>query len=544
MSRSHRVTAGAALALSILIASGQSVLAQDASPSASPTVEVLPAKEPPASATMDKLPVDLPSVIIRGEDETTAPLKGGSKLMPVDPRAPLSRLPAAPNAKAPGTLEQAIQPVESTLSPQAEVMPTPRDTWTELQLGIGSLYELGVFHGREIAGAVTESQVFVDSAMPWTRARLGIDATWNQATAGLGLRHYLEAVPGGEQLMVQSLDLGGSWQRDDLLTEGTIEAGRVLAPTNYNNGIPQDEDTWTRALEAGALWKPQLHPDHVMEVSATLGHRETDRRSDPTVYLRAFDHWVISPRWSVEAGLGGGLYVGMPVFDPSARVSYRPDDPTEISFGLSSASDLPSFEDLYLTRRLTEGNGALLPQRSLIQASLAGSHRLNDLWYATAELSYERIERFIFWEDLDQDGLWRPANAALENAQNVMGAELSATYQIGAIGSQRFHYRVRGAQPLGLVYQEAGAVHQRTLIPDRLSLEAGAAIAMDQLSAAQINAPAAGWMISAQAAVNYRFNDRLGFYAKLQDLPLAMRKPSENYYAPFGLALVGATLEF
>jgi hypothetical protein len=234
----------------------------------------------------------------------------------------------------------------------------------------------------------------------------------------------------------------------------------------------------------------------------------------------------------------------MPVLDPLARVSYRPDDPTEISFGLTSGSEMPGFESLYLSRRLSEGNGGLLPQRSAIIASLSGSHRLNDLWYATAELGYQHVDRFIFWEDSNQDGLWRPVNTPLGAAQDVWGAQFSARYQIGMTGSQSFHYRIRSAQPLGMVVQEAGAVHQRTLIPDRLTMEAGAAIALDQLGAAQAVSATSGWQILANAGLNYRLNERIGLYAKLQDLPLALRPPSPNYYAPFGLALIGATVEF
>lgn len=530
----------AALALLVTLSLGGEALAVEAGakPAAKPAV-------PPSEAAADKLPVDLPSVVIRGEDESVAPLKGGVKLTPNDPKAPLSQLPPAPNAKAPGTLELAIEALRPDFAPPPETLTAARKDWTELQLGGGALYELGLFHGREVAGAVTETQLSLDSALPWMRARLGIDATWNLATAGLGLRHYHEDVPGGERLFVQSADLGGNWQREDLLTEGSLEFGRVQAPASQSNGLIQDQGTWTRALSAGALWKPQIHAAHVSELSATLGHRETDRRSDPTFYLRAFDHWTIDPRWSVEAGLGGGLYVGMPVLDPLVRVSYRPDDPTELSLGLTSGSEMPTFERLYQSRRLAEGNGGLLPQRSGIIASMSASHRLNDLWYATAGLDYRSAERYIYWEDSDQDGLWRPANTALGASQNVWGGELSARYQIGAVGSQRFHYRFRSVRPLGAVMQEAAAVHQRTLIPDRLSVEAGAAIVLDELGADQTAGIAtSGWQITATALVNYRLTERIGLYGKLQDLPLANRQPSLSYYAPFGLALVGATVEF
>lgn len=533
------VATGFGLALSLGLVSGKPAFAQ----AAAETVLEKPAKKQDV-AVPEKLPIDLPSVIIRGEDESAAPLKDGVKVAPVDPKAPLSELPNAPSAKAPGALELAIEALKPNLAPRQEQLPKPRTDWTELQLGVGGLYELGLFHGREIAGAVTQTQLGLDSAQPWLRARLGLNATWNLATAGLALQHYHEDVPGGEPVTIQSMDLGGSWTRDDLVTQANVEMGRVMAPANFNNGLAQDEDTWTRDIEAGATWKPVLHPDHVSELSATLGHRETERRSDPTFYLRAFDHWTITPKWSLEAGLGGGLFVGMPVLDPLVRVSYRPDDPTEISFGLTSGTEMPGFEDLYLSRRLSEGNGGLLPQRSAVIASLSASHRLNDLWYATGEISYQRVDRFIFWEDADQDGLWRPVNTALGSSQDVWGAELGASYQIGSVGTQRFHYRVRSAQPLGFVYQEAGAVHQRTLIADKLTMEAGAAIALDQLGAAQANTVSSGWQILVNAGLNYRLTDRIGLYGKLQDLPVAMRSPSGNYYAPFGLALIGATVEF
>lgn len=526
---------GLGLALALSIGVGLPALAQEAPK---------PAAKAESEKAMDKLPVELPSVIIRGEDESVAPLKGGVKLTPLDPKAPLPALPAAPNAKAPGALELAIENLKPNFTPPPEELPVPRKDWTELQLGVGALYELGLFHGREIAGAVTETQLALDSAQPWMRARLGIDATWNLATAGLGLRHYHENVSGGERLLVQSMTLGANWQRDDLLTEADFELGRIQAPPSNDNGVLLSQNTWTRAVQAGALWKPAIHPEHVPEFSATLGQRDTERRSDATVYLKAFDHWTITPKWSVEAGVGGGLFVGMPVLDPLARLSYRPDDPTEISLAVTSGSEMPGFESLYLSRRHSAGNGALLPQRSMVISTLSASHRLSDLWYATAVLDYQRVDRFIYWEDTDRDGLWRPVNTALGATQNVFGGELSARYEIGAVGSQRFHYRLRSAQPLGLLYQEAGATHQRTIIADRLTVEAGAAVAIDQLGSAQANIGSSGWQFMANASVNYRLNERIGLYGKLQDLPLATRQPSPGYYAPFGLALIGATVEF
>lgn len=533
------------LGLSLALAAPQALAQQPAKTAPAKQENAKPAPASKTGASKDKLPIELPSVTIRGEDESVAPLKGGSKLAPLDPHAPLSQLPVAPNAKQPGALELAIETIRPEIRPASESLPVPRTEWTELELGVGALYELGVFHGREIAGAVTESELALDSAWPWLRARLGVDATWNQATAGLGLRHVQEDLVGGDRLLIQSMELGGNWQRDDLLTDGALDFGWVQAPASNNNGLLQDQSSWTRALKAGATWKPQGLEGHLPELSATLGHRETDRRSDATAYLRAFDHWTIDPRWSVEAALGGGLFVGMPVLDPMARVSFRPDDPTEISVALMTTSDMPDFEELYLSRRLVVGNGGLLPSRSDLVATLSGSHRLNDLWHAFASVDYRRVSRYMIWEDPEQDGLWQPTNSAANAPQDVMSALLSGTYQIGDVGSQRFHYRIEGAQPLGIMHQEAGALHQRVLIRDRLTVEAGASIVLDQLSAAQTAGVAgSGWQIVAQAGANLRLTDRIGLYGKVQDWPLATRQPSLNYYAPFGLALVGARVEF
>ena len=54
-------------------------------PAAAQQVPGAKADPRPALESADKLPVDLPSVLIRGEDETAGPLLPGNKLSPDEP---------------------------------------------------------------------------------------------------------------------------------------------------------------------------------------------------------------------------------------------------------------------------------------------------------------------------------------------------------------------------------------------------------------------------------------------------------------------------
>ncbi|HEY9900140.1 MAG TPA: hypothetical protein V6D00_13260 [Pantanalinema sp.] len=519
----------------------------------------------PSLENAEKLPVDLPSVLIRGEDETAGPLLPGNKLSPDEPGAMPFTLPRPRTAlDLDRYLAQASESVTPSIAGPREAAAVPRSGYGEGRLGTLGLhrYDLGAYLGRAIAlpvglplDAMTalgeiEGQTGAGvTPVPgdWSRWHLGLSAASESLAAGLAMdRRATTVAPGTGDALAEGLSLNGRYRLAEVNLRLEASGGRVAGPASLgiDSGVGQ-----------GALagtWRPELGlADQTVEVAASIGHRRTEKRSDALVYVAASDEWAFMPRWSLNASLGLGHLYERGVIDPGLAVRYRPSDATELAAGLRAQTTMPTFEALYLSRRFVAGNGALVDQRVPLRLDLSGSHRLDDRWFTQASLSYLAAERWIAWRAMPgATGLWQPFNPGLSGdfgsaTQHATEGELAVQYRAWDDAGQRFFYRWQTVQPLGEIRQEAGTAHESTWLSGKLKVDLGASVVLQQLGEGQTSAQTAtGYQALLKGQGTYRLTPDLALYLRADALPLKQEQPALNFFAPDALCVAGVAFGF
>lgn len=506
-----------------------------------------------AKPDAQKLPVDLPSIVIHGEDETAGPLLPGNKLSPDEPGAMAFTLPKPKTAlDLDAYLAQASESVRPTIRPASESLSPATLDYRELRLGSSGLtrFDLGAYVGHAFGPDFLPFSVTaladLDGQMSdeWSNWALRAEAAASESVgASLKLQHRSSLLSPGESL-AQGAELSGRYQLGPYALTCDLESGRVMVPT----AAAADSSSWRGAL--GGTYHPDLPwTEHLVELAGTLGARATDKRLDPVVYLKASDRLEILDNWALGLSLGVGQIGSGLVADPGLEVQYHPSETSELAASVRSETLLPTFSELSLSRRMVAGNGALVEQRVPWRFDLSGTQRLSDRWYAHAAASYLAAERIISWRQLPPS-LWQPYNPGMAGdsgsmAQGITQAQLDAQYQAWDEGSQRFYYRWRTVQPLGEVSQEAGTVHQSTWLHGKLLLDIGGAISLQQLGLGQIQkSSATGWIAVVEGAITYRLNDHVAAYARIDAWPLQLQQPAANFFAPDSLAVLGVSVGF
>lgn len=502
-----------------------------------------------------KLPVDLPSIVIRGEDETAGPLLPGNKLSPDEPGAMAFTLPRPKTALDLGSyLAQASESVLPTIAPASESLSPATLGYRELRLGASGLrrFDVGAYVGHVLDPGLlpfsltTLADLDAQTADEWSNWELRLEAAASESVGGsLKLQHRSSLLSPGESV-AQGAELSSRYQLGSYALTCDLESGRVAVPA----AAAADSSTWRGAL--GGTYHPDLPwTEHSVELAGTLGARGTEKRLDPVVYLKASDRLEIVENWALHLSLGVGQVGSSFAADPELEVQYHPSENTELAAGVRSETILPTFSELYLSRRLIAGNGALVEQRAPWRFDLSGTQRLSDQWYAHAAASYLAADRVIAWRQLPSyPSLWQPYNPGMAGdsgsmTQGITQAQLDAQYQAWDEGSQRFYYRWRTVQPLGEVAQEAGTVHQSTWLHGKLLLDIGGSVALQQLGLGQISQMSAtGWIAMLEGGVTYRVNEHVAVYARVDAWPLQVQQPVSNFFAPDSLAVVGVSVGF
>lgn len=534
---------------------------------AAPTAAQGPAKAEakPSLDSAEKLPVDLPSVLIRGEDETAGPLLPGNKILADEPGAMPFTLPRPRTAlDLDRYLAQASESVSPSIVPPRERLAAPRPGYGEVRLGTLGLhrYDLGAYLGREVVmpvGAIVNGGTLLGelegqtgaTATPvsgdWSRWAMRLSAATESAGASLALnRRSSMLTPSAGDAVAEAMQLDGRYRLDAVDLRLKAGGGRLTAPQSL--GI---DSQVAQGMLAGS-WKPALGlVDQEVQLDASLGQRQTEKRSDALLYLTASDAWAFMPRWSLNASLGLGYLYERGVVDPGLSLRYFPSDATEVSAGLRAQTTMPSFEALYLSRRFVAGNGSLVDQRAPLRFDLAGSHRLDDRWFAEASLSYMAAERWIAWRAMPgASGLWQPFNPGLSGdlgsaSQHATEGQLAVQYRAWDDAGQRFFYRWQTVQPLGEIRQEAGTAHESTWLSGKLKLDLGASVVLQQLGQGQTSAQTAtGYQAVVRGQGTYRLTNDLAFYLRADALPLAQEQPALNFFAPDALAVLGFSFGF
>lgn len=529
------------------------------------------AKDKPALDSAEKLPVNLPSVLIRGEDETAGPLMPGNKLNPDEPGAMPFTLPRPKTAlDLDYYLSRASESVSPNLHAVKERLATPLPGYQQIRLGSSGphRYDLGAYAGQTYAlppGQLVERVTAIGelegrTGSTWGRA-VNDWSTWGlrlKATGTSEATASLDAMALGLKLAhrstlytltdayAQGMDLGAKATEGSFGLQLDSSLGRVGTPTAV--GL----DTFTLDGSLSGSWRPDLGSlPHQAEVGVLLGSHRTDKRLDWNAYVRATDDWGLRPDLTLTAMLGMGSLYGSWIADPGIGLKYQPSATTELAAALRSETWLPTFTELYLARRYVAGYGELLDQRVPLRVDLKASHRLDDRWHARAEASYLMAARWIAWREAPgAQGLWQPYNPGLANdagtrEQGVVLGELAAQYQAWDAGSQNFYYRWRSVQPLGEIVQEAGTAHHSVWLRGKLTLDLGGSILLQQLGFGQVaKASATGWQALVHGKASYQLTDTMSAFVRAEALPLKQDQPALNFFAPDTLAVTGITFGF
>lgn len=519
-----------------------------------------------------KLPVDLPSMIIRGEDETAGPLMPGNKLKPDEPGAMAFTLPRPQTAlDLDYYLSRASESVTPNLYAVKERLASPLPGYQQVRLGTSGphRYDLGAYAGRTFdlaPGGLVEHLTAIGelegrTAATWDRA-LSDWSSWGMRFKAAGTSEAtssLDSVAASLRLAHRSTlyalaadDYAQGLDLDARATEGPF--GLQVASSLGRVGTPASVGLDTHTVD-GALsgaWHPDLGAwPHRAEVGVRLGNHRTDKRLDWNAYVRAADDWALRPDLTLTAELGLGSLYGSWVADPGLGLKYQPSSTTELAASFRSESSLPTFSELYLSRRFVAGYGELMDQRVPLRLDLTASHRLGDRWHARAEASYLMADRWIAWREApDSPGLWQPYNPGLANdagsrAQGAFEGELSAQYQTWDAGSQNFYYRFRAVQPLGEISQEAGTAHHSVWLRGKLSLDLGGSVVLQQLGYGQVSkTTATGWQALVHGQASYQLTETMAAFVRAEALPLKQDQPAPNYFAPDTLAVTGLTFGF
>lgn len=551
------------LALSLAVLTNGNAWASDA--------KISPEKSLPTNSA-EKLPIDLPSVTIRGEDETAGPMLPGNKLSPDEPGAMAFKLPRPKTAlDLDRYLAEASESVVPMIQSASESLGASVPGFEQLRLGSSgpNRYDLGAYLARSfdkapawLGGNVTTtgeldgltsagSSRAPDDWSDWSlRLKESSTATGSEALStrsALNLEHRstLVGISAGDAY-AQGLDITAGADEGPYAFDFKTQASRVGTP------IDTDADTYGWNSELGGTWHPDLGSKaHDLALELSLGERMTDRRNDTQTYLKAADDWTLRPDLGLNASFGVGELYGNFVADPGLALRYRPSDATELSAGVRSETEMPSFSELYLSRRYVAGNGALVDERIPLRLDLTATHRLGDRWHAKASASYLKADRWIAWrEAAGGQGLWQPFNPGLSGdvgsrAQTGILGEVSAQYQSWEAGSQDFFYRWRSIEPLGEIAQEAGTMHHSSWLHGKLDVEIGGSILLQQLGLGQAQgATSTGWQCLLEGGATYQFTPAFAAYLRADALPLKQVQPAANFFAPDALAVAGVTVGF
>ncbi|MEB3223529.1 MAG: hypothetical protein VKS61_15755 [Candidatus Sericytochromatia bacterium] len=500
------------------------------------------AEEGPSQA--EKLPVQLPTVTVQGDDRSRPDAGGTARLTPSnDVRDSRVRLPDPAQRRA--TAEEAkglmVSVTPSTVEAPAP-LPSPRMPFTSITGGWGPplQYRAGLYDARWLGPVLALSELESQSGMGWVglRGREWLDWPGLGRVGGLGetFGWEVDSLRGGQSAWAIALDLGQSstWT-------GTLRHDRGAA------SVTGGAELLVARTGAHTEWRPTgFASDHQPLVALTAQHRVWGRQAGAEAYLRLADRWTLTDSLAMEWGLGGGHWGREPILDPSFTFHYRPSVLTHLFAGLKAASELPDFDGLYLRRPATAPNDDLNAERVEGWAELGGSHRLSERLWVRVTGDVRRSWRHIFWADPERDGLWVPLNAAGEQWSPRVDAQVQLEWKPRL--QQTLRYRGRTTLPLGTTEHRVSTGLEASLPgPGGSPIAATASLAWQQATLSALQLPGGGAATGLFAEADFRFplTADLALGLRAADLPLLLQQPSaRNYFAPAPLLTAYAQYQF
>ena len=550
-----------ALALCLGLQAGR-VGAETASP---------PPSGPKEAARGEKLPVNLPPVIVRGEETFSGTLVTGNKLAP---DLSSGRLPF-PRPPRPGLmLESYLGPAPETASPSI-VLPVERPATPTENLGEWSIgtsgphrYLLGLELGRTLSGTTTGldqdtlllgtvkgslGHAYSASVGDWSRwdadflagARPGSTGSITPFRAALRVRsHDTQIGLDGSRASAAAGRLSLSDQAPDWTGHLNLEAGQARAseanadPTRWWDGRLD----WTRA-DAWSLG------EQLLSVHADTGTR-WNATGNWSGYLRGSleDRWPAAPGWTIIGNLDLGRATEEWIADPRLTLDYEPRPDTRLTIRSGAWHEFPWWGDLATSRRWSSLDPVLRDVRVRAGAEVSGNQRLDDTWSLDGQVSYAWVDGWLAWRQDPASGLWQPfhagSGAAGNVGQGVLRGEARATYLAWAGAPHVFGYRFRSVQPLGELWQELSLGHESRWWDDRLELRLSGRAELVELGALQVGTAQAGSQMSMDARISWRVQPGWSTWIEAMAWPVQQRQVAGTYFAPDTLLTLGLSLEF
>lgn len=498
----------------------------------------------------EKLPAQLPSVTIQGEDLSTQGRTGTGRVVPTGSAAGSGvRLPDPGQRRATSEDNRALMVgVTPTTVEVPAALPPTRLPYTSVLGGWGPItqYRAGLYDARLWGPALGVTELDGRGGWGWSgwRAKEWIDWT-GVGRLGLTGNGFLWEAPapaapagtvsGGQNLFGLDLEYGES---AELTAAAAYRRGTASA-----NALPS---LFTDRTSASVAWRPQVGPEHAPGIDATAQTRTWGKQAGAEGYVRGSNTWSLSDQIQLAGSLGGGYWGREAILDPAASFHYRPASASHLYAGLKTASELPDFEQLYLRRPATAPNDDLQSERVEGWAQLGASQRLNDMVWGRVSADLRRSWRHIYWADLDADGLWAPANAAGEQWTPIGEGRLQVQWLPNL--QQDAHYRFTGVYPLGSTEHRVGT----TLEGDfggpgnpPIGVAIGAEARVANLSGLQVTGGAGATGVFAEADLRYGLTPDLTLSLSAADVPLALLQPgAKNYFAPAPLLTLNAQYTF
>lgn len=497
----------------------------------------------------DKLPAQLPSVTIQGEDLSSPGLDGQGKLAPAGSISPQRvRLPEPHQRRATSEGNRAlmVSVTPSTLEgpsalPQA-VMP-----YTSVLGGWGPLtqFRVGLYDARLWGPAVGITEIDGRAGIDWSgwRGKEWVDwaGVGRLNLEGQGFGWTRGALQGGQSFLAVGAEHGES---ENLLARLDVQRGQL--GTGLAAASPIGPGTLTTSLaRAFAQYRPAPAGDHQPTLQLTAQHRTWGALGGPEAYALASDFWSLSDTVQLEAGLGGGYWGLEPILDPKVAFHYRPQASTHLFAGMRTQSELPDFSALYMRRPASEANNSLQAERVEGLAELGGSHRLSEALWASLSGSLRRSHRHIYFADPSGTGLWRPLNAAVEQWSPQADGQLQLQWAPAV--SQTLGYNFNTVQPLGFSEHRVGTHLDSRFLDQKLGVGFGLEGRFAALSSQLLPGGGSGFGLFAAAELEYVLNKDVSLSFSASDVPLALNQPGHagsNYFVPIPLLTANVQYQF
>ncbi|HEY9766331.1 MAG TPA: TonB-dependent receptor [Chroococcales cyanobacterium] len=465
----------------------------------------------------DKLPVDLPDVVVTGKGATPVWGTGGEKINLRPELRPEINMPF-PTVKRATAEMVALTSVEATPSIRAnpEKLFLPGNDRAEFWLGAGNGLDAGGYFARRSGDLFGLLKTEARLTPGWSD--LSLDGTLDLAGKPLMARFLSQS----EQSDNRTLgEMKGAWTQDKMRADAFVSSGKVLS-----------ENLWEFGGSWG--WKPELSsPDHRPSLRAEIGRQGTSTRTDLLASLAGGDTWQLSPDWSLAASLETGNQKNQFFFDPKIGAEWRPSESASLALSLGSQIFSPSFEELYLSRQRVRANPDLLPERRPLVLELAGGTLLDKEVYFNGLLRYSKSNGSILPQL--SGNYWLPQNLA--DCQDRFEGQGVLQF-VGLEQSDKISYRIATLNPVGEASQQVGASRQGQW--EGFQYEAGTALRWQQLGSFQTGSgQQAGWQWLVNCQVARSLDPTWLVYLSGSDLPIFSKQPANNYFTPLSLLAIG-----